>query len=143
MLCQRLYRIVLSVYLRRLGPDPSASEPLVRALWQTNQYTPSTGRVKPKAFEVNRADLTVSVARVIGLSERTIWRWIDTFVARNNEDILFRADLLVQEVRNVGLRVEPREPPVRHANITGWSAAKAEQKSRAQQLAAVARLVQR
>src|SRR5437773_289963 len=113
----RLYqislRIVLSVCLRRQGSNQSANEPIVRYLWQTNQYAPAIGRVKPKAFQVNRDDHTVSVFRVHGVSERNIWRLADAFVARKDEKIRARADLTTSDVENVGLRVERKEPPIR------------------------------
>jgi hypothetical protein len=72
--------------------------------------------------------------------ELNIWRLADAFVAKDGEAIRARADLLVIDVQNVGLRVERKEPPIRHASITGWSAEKAAQMSKAQQLAAIAKL---
>jgi hypothetical protein len=64
----------------------------------------------------------------------------DAFVARNNEKIVARADLHVSDVRNVGLIVERKEPPRRHAAIVGWPVDKSGRMSLAQQLAAVAQL---
>lgn len=52
-----------------------------------------------------------------------------------------RADLSVSTVFEIGLQVEPDEPPHRHANIQGWPENKPEKMSLAQQLAAGALLV--
>jgi hypothetical protein len=112
----------------------------VRFLWQSNQYTPSTYRVKPKAFQPNKADHKVSVFRVHGLRSSRIWQLADAFIRNEDNEIRARAELVIRDVRTIGLQVEPKEPPIRHANITGWSSAKHEWMSQAQQVAAIAKL---
>lgn len=60
--------------------------------------------------------------------------------ALRKRPILGRAELTVDEIVSVGLRLEPDNRPYRHANIVGWPTVKHEWKSLAQELAAVARL---
>ena len=79
--------------------------------------------------------------RIPGLSEKEIWQFGDVYVAAVvGRKILARAELSVGQVDRIGLRVEPDEPPPRHANITGWASEKDRWMSQAQELAALATL---
>lgn len=130
----------MNVSLPRLVPDPAPGELTSRYLRQSNLYVPSTERVKPRAFHPDPKHQT-SGFRVEGLTEPQIWRLGDTFVnLPSGNKPQARAELLVSQITGLGLRVEPKEPPVRHANIEGWALEKHEWMSQAQDLAAVASL---
>ena len=140
-LYRRLFRLVLSVSLHRLAPDPAPSEVTSRYIRQTGHYTASTGRVKPGAFHPTASNHKTSVFRVQGLTERQIWSLGDVYVALpSGNELRARAELSVEQIAGVGLRVESSEPPPRHANIVDWPGEKHEWMSRAQELAAVATL---
>lgn len=79
--------------------------------------------------------------RVQGLTERQIWTLGDAYVALPpGNELRGRAELSVEQIVGVGLRVEPAEPPPRHANIVDWPGEKHEWMSQAQELAALATL---
>ena len=130
-----LYRMLFSVSLPLLGAKVGTGETVSRFL-QSGQYTPSSGRVKPRAFHPAREDRRTSVFRVLGLSEGKIWKLLDIYVAQpRSKELRARADVSVAEVVALGLRVESAEPPPRHSNITDWPVDKHEWMSRAQELA--------
>lgn len=77
--------------------------------------------------------------RVEGLTEPEIWELGEAhIILAPGSPLHARADLSVEQVNRVGLRVESAEPPIRHANITNWPLEKDQWMSRAQDLAAVA-----
>ena len=77
--------------------------------------------------------------RVDGLTEDHIWNLGDTYVSvPSGNQLRARAELSVEQIMDVGLRLVPAEPPPRHANIEGWPEEKDARMSRAQELAAVA-----
>jgi len=79
------------------------------------------------------------VFRLQELTESQIWSLGDRYVASPfGKDLRARAELSVAQIIEVGLQVEPAEPPPRHANITNWPIEKHAWMSRAQELAAVA-----
>jgi len=134
-----LYRIILPGSLPHLGADPTPSEVTSRYLLQSGHYTASTGRVKPRAFHPAARDHKTSVFRVRELTDRQIWSLGDRYVASPlGKELRARAELSVAQITEVGLQVEPAEPPTRHANIAAWPIEKDEWMSRAQELAAVA-----
>jgi len=134
-----LYRIILPGSLPRLGADPMPTEVTSRYLLQSGHYTASTGRVKPRAFHPAARDHKTSIFRVQELTGRQIWSLGDKYVASPlGKDLRARAELSVAQIIEVGLQVEPAEPPPRHANIADWPSEKHEWMSRAQELAAVA-----
>lgn len=136
-----LLRILFSGLPTSLPSDPAADEVTTRYLNQEGHFVPSTGRVKPRAFHPARNDHKTSVFRISGLSERQIWLIGDIYVeAVVGRKILARAEVSVAHVHSLELRVEPDEPPPRHANITGWAAEKDRWMSKAQELAALATL---
>lgn len=116
-------------------------EPLARCLTQSNHYRRSEWRVTERAFLPGRDNAT-SVFRVDGLTDDQVWRLADEHVAgvQGGRHVLGTGTLLAQAVTEVGLRVEPDDDPPRHASILGWPDDKSGKKSRAQLLAAAARL---
>lgn len=118
--------------------DPAPSELVSRFLRQSNQYTASTGRVSPKAFHPR--DQKTSVFRVQRLEEHQIWSLADTHMVLVSGNVRARAELSVEQVIEIGLRVERAEPPPLHANIVDWPGEKDKWMSKAQELAAVATL---
>lgn len=93
--------------------------------------------VRPEAF-IPHPYPDLSVTRHTGISEERLWQ-IGQEVAQDVGRTLYgRADLTTQTVRSAEL--DPISAPTaenaNHVNIVGWPANKAEQKSRAQKLAA-------
>jgi hypothetical protein len=90
----------------------------------------------------------LSVTRHIGLSKEDIWRIgkdVAEVLVRKRPDatLLGRADFSAGEARNISLNVQayPLKENINHAHITGWPLDKPAQKSKAQELAAVARFI--
>jgi hypothetical protein len=134
-----LYQIVLPASLLRLDPDPAPGEGVSRYLLQSGHYAASTGQVKPRAFHPAARDYKTSVFRVQGLIEHQIWSLGDKYVAQpQGKQLRAYAELSVALIIGVGLRIEPKEPPPRHANIINWPREKDKMMSRAQELAAEA-----
>jgi len=78
-----------------------------------------------------------SVFRTSGITESEIWNIGDREVSiRRSKPILGRADIRTNDVISKDLKVVPSEPPVRHANIIGWSDERSKQKMIATELAA-------
>jgi hypothetical protein len=123
---------------RRRDPGPiSQDETLARFLVRRKQFS-EPGPVKPQAFMPPR-DRLLSTFRTKELGEDDIWALGYKFVATPQAVPLYgRGELGVRDAVELGLRVERDVPPPRHANIAGWPEDKAQQKSLAQQLAAVA-----
>jgi hypothetical protein len=94
--------------------------------------------VKYPAFLPNKNGET-SVFRISGISHKEVWDIGDREVAKiRGKPILGRADISASNVMAKDLKVLPSEPPVRHANITGWPEEKSKQKLIALELAAEA-----
>jgi hypothetical protein len=116
--------------------DPS--ETLSRFILQTNWFSTSENRVKYPAFLPNKNGET-SVFRISGISHKEVWDIGDREVAKiRSKPILGRADISASNVMVKDLKVLPTEPPIRHANITGWPEEKSKQKLIALELAAEA-----
>ena len=96
--------------------------------------------MKPRAFQPAPKDHKTSVFRTVDLAEEEVWRLADEHAAGDRGKAEARAVLLVRQVTDAGLRVEPDDIPPRHANLAGWPTAKDEWKSIAQELAADATL---
>jgi hypothetical protein len=78
-----------------------------------------------------------SVFRISGISNDEIWDIGDREVSiKRGKPILGRADIRANSVVTKDLQVVPSEPPVRHANITGWPDERSKQKLIAVELAA-------
>jgi hypothetical protein len=122
-----------------LPPDPAPSELTSRYLRQSNHYSASSGRVKPRASHPAPNDHKTSIFRVLGLTDSEIWALGDTAITLPpGSTLLARAELSVDQITATGLHVESEEPPPRHANIINWPVEKDEVMSKAQELAAVA-----
>jgi len=117
--------------------DPS--ETLSRFILQKDWYRPSDNSVKHAAFMPNPKNGETSVFRISGISHKEVWDIGDREVAKiRNKPILGRADIGASNVMAKDLKVLPIEPPVRHANITGWPEEKSKQILIALELAAEA-----
>lgn len=114
------------------------TETVSRFLFDRGDFTPSTGRVKPRPF-LPGADGLTSVFRIDGLPGNHVWSLARP---RGERHVRARGDTIVRHVRRVGLTVVVDEPPERHANIGGWPAKDA-RLALAQELAAIATLVVR
>ena len=127
-----------------LNSTPDPTETVTRYIFERNHFAPDKARVKPKAFEPASADKRTSVFRVIELTDEQIWdlgaEYVEPLRGRPS---LARADLSIAKITRLGLQVNPSEPPPRHADIAGWSDEKDANMSKAQELAAEARLVVR
>ena len=124
-----------------LTANPASEEITARYISESNRFSKQNSRVKHRAFHPARDDHKTSIFRISELSEEQIWYLGDTFVASEiNRELLARAELTVAEITSLGLRVQPDEPPIRHANIDDWPLAKEKWLSLAQELAARATL---
>ena len=116
-----------------------AKETLARFIL-TRRHFRTTGRVMAEAF-MPPADLKLSVFRVKGLKEKMVWNIGKNHVATPSKRTLYgRADVVVAQVRQSGLQVDPDDIPTHHANIIGWPGEKSAQKIIAKKLAAEATL---
>ncbi|MDY7000562.1 MAG: hypothetical protein SVS15_02120 [Thermodesulfobacteriota bacterium] len=107
-------------------------------LERRNYFSIENKRVKPKAFMPAR-DLKLSVYRVEGLTDQELWEIGENSVAQPSGRTLHgSAEILASRVLEKDLNIDPDDIPPRHANVIGWPQEKHEQKSVAQELAAVA-----
>jgi len=115
-------------------------ENLARYIFSASHFSRKASRVKAEAYMPSRGE--VSVFRIDGLDQASIWG-MGADVARKRDRTLYaRGDTKAEDVRKVGLDIRPDEPPPRHANIIGWPENdKPRQKIIALELAAVATLV--
>lgn len=119
--------------------DPS--ETLSRFIFQKNWYGTSDYSVKYAAFMPNPKNGKTSVFRISDISDEEIWDIGDREVSvKRGKPILGRADIIAFVVMSKDLRIEPIEPPVRHANIAGWSDERSRQKLISLELAVEAQL---
>jgi hypothetical protein len=117
------------------------SETASRYLIERGHFSPENSRVKPKALEPARKDHKTSVFRISGLADPEIWSFGNEYVARPlGKALLGRGDLIVGEIKALGLAIEVDDNPPRHANIAGWPLEKEKWKSLSQELAAIATL---
>lgn len=116
------------------------SEKLARYIFSAGHFSRRASRVKAEAYMPSRGE--VSVFRIDGLDQASIWE-IGSDVARKRERTLYvRCDTKADQVRKASLDMRSDEPPLRHANIIGWPENdKPRQKVIALQLASAAILV--
>jgi len=115
----------------------AVSEALSRFIFQKKWYRPSDSTVRHAAFMPNPNNGQTSVFRTYDLSDKEVWDIGELEVApRLGKPVLGRADIGVSNVMEIGLKIVPREPPRRHANIEGWPEEKPEQTLIAIELAA-------
>jgi hypothetical protein len=74
---------------------------------------------KPSAFMPGPADEKTSVFRVAADDLPALWAMSDQMIGATRR-VRAVAVLSAADVRRARLDVEAREPPPRHANITGW-----------------------
>lgn len=113
------------------------SEILSRFILYKDYYRSSDLSVKYAAFLPHRGE--TSVFRISGITDQEVWEIGEREVAeKRKKPILGRADIGASNVIAKNLKVLPKEPPQRHANIVGWPEEKSEQKLIAIELAAEA-----
>ena len=128
--------------MHHAAPDVQGCERTSRFLVEEGHFAVSKRRVKPRAYQPSREDNQTSVICADNLGEALIWETGDVYVAPiRGKPILARGDLATRHIRAAGLHVVRDDEFPGHANIAGWPTAKDEWKSKAQQLAASARLV--
>lgn len=118
-------------------------EDLARFLTSSGHY--SLAAVRPSAFLPSPRDRATSVSRHGRSPVETLEALGQAAVAASGRHLHGAAILKAASVRRVQLTVDASEPPQRHALIRGWPwaeddprARKAEQLTRAQQLASAA-----
>jgi hypothetical protein len=115
---------------------PTSSEILTRFIYFSKFIRSSNNTVRYAAFLPSPKDNQTSVFRVSGLSEGQIWNIADCDVTPTQTNtIKGRADINSDDLVNSKLEVIPKEPPYRHANISGWPDDKTERKLMAIELA--------
>jgi hypothetical protein len=119
-------------------PTVDPEEPITRYVFSSSHFSAQNCRVKHNAFMPSSGE--TSVFRTIDLAEPDIWAIGQTVSKDRNQQLHARGDLLVNDAVSVSLRVEPSEPPPRHANITGWPQEKDQVKLKAMELAEKATL---
>ena len=111
------------------------SETLTRYIYFSKYIKSSNNTVKYTAFLPSPKDNQTSVFRVSGLSEIEIWNIAYCDVTPKQANILKgRADINSDDVINNSLKLIPKEPPYRHANIDGWTGDKSKHKLIAKEL---------
>lgn len=116
-------------------------ERLSRFLFSSKWFAATTGRVKPEAFLPHpRIELSVSCTE--SLKESTIWEIGQSTAAAHSQkpNLHGRADVCARVFRSQGLEIRRDDQPMYHANITGWQEDRSAQISKAQQIAAEAKL---
>ena len=78
--------------------------------------------VKPRAFKPTK-DKQLSAAHTQDMTEKSIWHWADKHLLSEVE-IDKRADLKVENIMTVGLKIDHDNTPPHHLNIIGWPAEK-------------------
>jgi hypothetical protein len=125
-------------------PEVAAEELLARFIYQSGHIRASDGTVRPNAF-LPPPNLLCSVTRHLQATEDELWSVGEKVALQRSATLHGRADL--QGVNCTRQQLAVRKAPVpdnpNHANICGWPADKAEQKSIAQLLAAEATLIRR
>ena len=97
--------------------------------------------MKGRAFEPSKIDKSTSVFRIQGLTNDRIWGIGSKYVAiPQNRNLHARADIAARVINRSNLRIQPKEPPPRHASIIDWPVEKHLKISIAQELAAEASL---
>lgn len=121
----------------------SGSEPLARYIVNDRWYKKSTREVKPRAFEPP-PDNRLSVFRILCMNCQEILENGQTNVVDkrpDNTQLHGFAEIMMSDVEDLMLKIDPDNIPERHASIIGWPDDLGEIKSRAQELAAKAKLV--
>lgn len=117
--------------------DCLPNEVVSRYILSKNHFRSTDHSVKHHAFEPPKHNKSLSVFRIQGLPEDHVWQLGFIHVATpQNRNLHARADVAVRVITRLNLRILPKEPPPRHANIIDWPDEKHLRISIAQQLAA-------
>jgi hypothetical protein len=121
----------------------SPEETVTRFLTHQSSFNPRTRKIRYAVFDPP-SSLALSVYRVAGMDDVTIWSTGDGFVAPYRGTVLARADLPVAQCHVHGLSVaaDPQPHPA-HANIVGWPGERSKQIALAKELAIAATLIVR
>lgn len=123
------------------GGDELPTARLSRFILESRKI--SAGQPNHRAF-LPPPDLQPSTYNVDDLPDEDIWAIGDRVRAEQQKETLYgRADLLAKNIYDVRLRPVRDDQPLRHVSIVGWPDDKAQQKNRAQLLAAASRFVAR
>ena len=119
------------------------SETLQRAIISKSQFTRTKRRVKPALLSPN-PHVELSVSRIEGLTPLQTRELADEVARKRGKNAsLGYGEILPIGVREIGLEVEPDEPPLHHANITDWPSDKDPDEQRRRQLQVVKALVEK
>jgi len=126
------------------------SEPLARFILtrsHINWENSARPRLRPEAF-MPHPRIELSVFRIEGLDQNGVREIGENVATQRGKRLVGRGDVTAGNIQSIGLRVEPKEPPPRHADVVGWPALsgtpkedKSRQKLIAQQIVERARLV--
>jgi hypothetical protein len=120
--------------------EPAAAK-LSRFILESSKISGS--RVNHRAF-MPPPDLELSTFNIDDLTPEGVWQLGDGVRVEQAKQALYgRADLLAQHVYEAKLRPVRDDQPARHVVIVGWPDDKAQQKNKAQLLAAAAAFVAR
>ncbi len=115
------------------------ADAVARYLFSDKVFAKTTGRIKYNAFLPRDNENKVSVFCISGLRDTEIWD-IGKGIAQKRETTLKgSAHLEAFQAFALNLKIEPDEPPERHANII-FPQEKSEQKLIAKQLANISKL---
>lgn len=104
----------------------SPSEPLSRFIFSSGHVKAGGSQAKWRAFYLKPTDKDVSIARIEGLDEESIWALGDETGAERQQRAIARADITRSKVQAMRSDVAPRidvvpdPPPPSHALIVNW-----------------------
>jgi hypothetical protein len=117
----------------------SPSDKLSRFITSSNYISAEKNIVKRGAF-MPPPHNGLSVFCTQNLQEGQIWSLANVILLNPPRRIEYRADITVNQVKQLHLDVDPDNIPEHHANITGWPGEKSEKMLLAQELASKATL---
>jgi hypothetical protein len=122
-----------------VGVDETPTARLSRFILERSKI--SAGQPNLRAF-LPPPDLQLSTYNTDDLALQEIWQIGDVVRVEQHKETLYgRADLLAQSVYDAKLRPIRDDQPPRHVTVVGWPNDKAQQKNRAQLLAAASSFV--
>ena len=65
-----------------------------------------------------------SIFRILDVDTPSVWRMGEDVAIKRNQTLYARADVGAGGIRSVGLKVLPKEPPLKHGNIVAWPESK-------------------
>lgn len=100
------------------------AEPLARFVLtrsHINWEDSARPRLRPEAFMPHPRN-ELSVFRIEGLDQNNVREIGEDVATRRGKTLIGRGEVTAGNIQSIGLRVEPKEPPPRHADILGWPA---------------------